>query len=131
MGLNTAGAATARRSITHRRGHPWPFIAQPTTSGSDHGPGVPRRQEVEFADGSRIWLHRVERQGVPDLYLRELGAPAAGTQVDLRNLVPELAKDLPTAQRRDMPGVVHFSLRGRFKSAQALIEAAVNTARPA
>jgi hypothetical protein len=98
---------------------------------TQYGVGVPRRQEVEFADGSRIWLLRVEGQGgVPDLFLRELGAPAAGTRVDLRSLVPQIGDDLPTASSRDVPGIVHYSLRGRFGSVEQLLEAAVHAGRP-
>jgi hypothetical protein len=133
MGPITHGDAVARQSFHRRRGHAWPFKAalpEPTTV-SDCGVGVPRRQEVEFADGTRIWLHRVEQQGVPDLFVRELGAPAAGTRVDLRTLAPELAKDLPTASTRDVPGVVHYSLRGQFRSVKDLVQAAVATGRPA
>lgn len=130
MGHTTTGAA-ARRPVHHRRPSAWPFKAllPDATTVSEHGVGVPRRQEVEFADGSRIWLSRVEHQGVPDLFVRELGAPASGLRIDLRQLVPELARDLPAASTRDVPGIVHYSLRGRFDSVQALLEAAVHGER--
>jgi hypothetical protein len=131
MGPSARGDAVAHRS-THRRTHPWPFKVQEPAAitTSEFGVGVPRRQEVEFRDGSRIWLQRVDHQDVPDLYLRDLGAPATGTRVDLRELVPELAKDLPVASTRDVPGLVHYSLRGRFGSVDELLQVAVATRRP-
>lgn len=130
---NASGAATPRRAIPHRRSSAWPFKVRPheTVTVTDQGVGVPRRQEVEFADGSRIWLQRVEHQGVPQLFLRELGTPAAGTQIDLRRLVPDLATDLPVASTRDVAGIVHYSLRGRFASVDQLLEVAIAVGRPA
>lgn len=128
-----AGAAAARTSHRRRAGSSWPFKViepQPAAGVTEFGVGVPRRQEVEFADGSRIWLLRVEQQGVPQLFLRDLGAPAAGTRVDLRRLVMELAEDLPVAATRDVPGIVHFALRGRFKSVNQLLEEVVALGRP-
>lgn len=124
---------TTRTTHRYRPPSTWPFKAKlgESVTISDFGVGVPRRQEVEFADGSRLWLLRVDKNQVPDLYLRDLGAPAEGTRVDLRLLVPELATDLPIASTRDVPGTVHFALRGRFKSADALIEAAIALGRPA
>ncbi len=88
-----------------------------------YGVGVPRRQEVEFHDGSRLWLHRVEQDGSPSLFKRALQAPD-GPRVDLRHLVPELANDLPIAETRDVPGIIHYSLRGNFKSAAGLLDQA-------
>jgi hypothetical protein len=127
MRTTVGGRAIAPKSSHRRRGHPWPFkenTMEPTTV-TDFGVGVPRRQEVEFADGTRVWLHRVEQQGVPQLFLRDLGAPGEGTRVDLRTLVPELARDLPVASTRDVPGIVHYSLRGHFGSVAELIDAVV------
>lgn len=127
---STANAIIGR---SHRRRPPssWPFKAAPEPgSVSEFGVGVPRRQEVEFADGSKIWLLRVEHQGVPELFLRELGAPAAGTRVDLRRLDPDLATDLPIAATRDVPGIVHYALRGRFKSVDQLLQEVVALGRP-
>ena len=88
--------------------------------------GVPPRQEVRFADGSNIWLHRVWRNGAPDLFLRRLGQPEpSAIEVDLRRLAPELAADLRIAATRDVPGTVHFALRHKYKSADALLVAAL------
>lgn len=129
MGHPTSAVA-ARRFIHHRRTAC--FTAPPDLcSVTDHGVGVPRRQEVEFSDGSRLWLLRVEKhQGVPELFLRELSLPAGGVVIDLRKLVPELERDLPVANSRDVPGIVHFSLRGRFHTAQNLVDAALVSGSP-
>jgi hypothetical protein len=122
---HSAFGAEARRPIHHRRPSSWPFKAPIAehVAVTEQGVGVPRRQEVVFADGTSIWLHRVEHQGIPQLFLRDVGGPSAGATVDLRRLVPELATDLPVASTRDVPGLVHFSLRGRFQSAQQLLDA--------
>lgn len=94
------------------------------------GVGVPGRAEVEFKDGKRIWLMRVERAGAPDLFLRELGAPAAGTVIDLRQLLPDVEKDLPQTSTRDVAGYVAISLRLKFATREAFLEAAVQSGRP-
>lgn len=126
----TPVGALVRRPPKHRGPSTWPFKVQQPTTVTGFGVSVPRRQEVEFADGSRLWLLRVEYQGVPELFLRDLGAPAEGTRVDLRQLAPDLEQDLQIASSRDVAGIVHYSLRLRFTSAQALIEAAVASGRP-
>lgn len=92
---------------------------------SDEGVGVPTRQEVMFRDGSAVDLHRVVRDGIPDLYRRELGTPAAGVQIDLRELAPTLGDDLPKTATRDVPGVVFYTLRHQFKCANDLVQAAL------
>ncbi len=112
---------THARAVPHQACAPLPM---PEHVGFDpaYGVGVPARQEVEFADGQRVWLYRVHVAGCPDLFMRAIGS-AAGPRVDLCRLVPELADDLPVASTRDVPGIVHYSLRGRFKSLQAFHEA--------
>jgi hypothetical protein len=135
MGQPFTAVTPASRITHHRRpASTWPFKVKPAGESvtiSEFGVGVPPRQEVEFADGTRLWLLRVDQHQVPDLYLRDLGAPAEGMRVDLRRLVPELTTDLPVASTRDVPGIVHFALRGRFKSAAELIEAAIALGSPA
>ncbi len=92
---------------------------------------MPPRQEVRFRDGTSVWLHRVVSAGAPDLFVRELGQPAPGVQVDLGKLAPDLLDDLPKAATRDLPGIVHYSLRHRFSGVDALLLAAVAQGRPA
>ena len=92
---------------------------QPIAVDPQFGVGVPARQEVIFKDGSALWLHRVG-DTVPDLFQRRVElANGEYARVDLRRLAPELAADLPVAESRDVPGLVHWSLRLLFGSAQA------------
>lgn len=106
----------------------WPLRAAPTHHDhqiSDHGVGVPARQEVEFKDGKRIWVRRVMTDGRPDLFLRELGAPAEGVRIDLRDHIADVATELPATSTRDVAGYVALSLRFKFATLDAFIEAAV------
>jgi hypothetical protein len=88
------------------------------------GVGVPPRQLVTFADGTDVWLNRVVTDGSPNLFRRHV-VPVQAERiedmepftVDLVDLVPDLRTDLPIASTRDVPGIVHYSLRLRFKSA--------------
>lgn len=115
---------TSRRSWLQTPQRP-PCAPPEHVAVTEQGVGVPRRQEVIFRDGSALVLMRVMQAGTPSLYLRELGAPAAGLVVDLRQLAPELAADLPTASTRDVPGIVHFGLRIAFPGAEQLLERAL------
>lgn len=126
MGHTAARGADAP-ILTHRLVQAWPFMVQAGSIAT----GVPRRQEVEFADGSKLWLLRVEREGVVDLFLRELSTPAAGVLVDLRRLVPTLTKDLHGCNTRDVPALVHRALRARFTSRDALLQEAIAQGAPA
>jgi hypothetical protein len=126
-------SAVARRPAQHHRRTPSRTFTAPAGEISNvtgYNPGVPPRQEVIFKDGTCMWLLAVHKNGQADRYLRELGLPAGGVLVDLRKLVPTLAADLAVANARDVPGLVHFSLRQRFTGMEALIEAAVASWRP-
>lgn len=125
MHPSTRGGAIAP-SFQHRVSD-WPF----TTQAGSLATGVPRRQEIEFPDGRRIWLGRVERAGVVDLFQRELGAPASGVLVDLRRIAPTLARDLEGAKTRDVPGLVHCALRRQFATLGEFVQHAVAAGRPA
>lgn len=93
------------------------------TVDAQFGVGVPARQEVIFADGTALWLHRVG-DALPDLFMRRIEMPNGEfARVDLRQLAPDLAVDLPIAATRDVPGLVHWSLRLQFGGAHALREA--------
>jgi hypothetical protein len=118
----TGGAAATNR-------YPWPFIS--SLAHTAQGVGVPRRQEVEFADGSRIWLMSVERDGHTEPLLRELGAPAMGAVVDLGALVPCMGAALLRAKTPDVPHLVHLGLRERFGSVLEFLQAAIAAGRPA
>jgi hypothetical protein len=120
------GHAINREAIasppTNRRQSAWPFMSSVPTALDI---GVPRRQEVEFADGTRVWLRRVEHDGMPDVFLRDLERKMhEPIRVDLRRLSPLLAASLPSAAPRDVPSTVHVALRSTFGSATELLAAA-------
>jgi hypothetical protein len=111
--------------------HPWPFRAAPThhdSQISEQGFGVPARQEVEFKDGKRIWLRRVTINGLPELFLRDLGEPLEGTRIDLRKILSDVEKELPTTSTRDVAGYVSISLRLKFATLDEFVAAVGNGA---
>lgn len=131
--------AGSRRPPAARGPSRWPFHttarallpADPPSAGvTEFGVGVPRRQEVQFKDGSAIWLHSVVRDGTPDLFLRELGEPAQGTIVDLRQLLTDASVELPGTSTRDVAGYVSIGLRLMFATRDEFVLAAVATGRP-
>lgn len=80
------------------------------------------RHEVTWPDGSRIGLHPV-RQASPDAqYLRAVHHDGHWVLFDLRQLTPKVARELPTAQLRDHPGLVMYGLRATFYSARAFLD---------
>lgn len=108
-----------------RAAKPWPFRAAPEHHDSqvtEQGVGVPARQEVEFKDGKRVWLCRVMVKGIPDLFLRDVGNPPHA-RVDLRRLLADIEKELPTTSTRDVAGYVAVSLRLKFATADAFLAA--------
>jgi hypothetical protein len=111
----------------------WPFRSAPhmhDSQVSDQGVGIPARQEVEFKDGTRIWLRRVIDGGAPHLFLRELGEPAEGARIDLRWFIDDVATELPKTSTRDVAGFVAFSLRGRFATRELFLHAVATQGRP-
>jgi hypothetical protein len=117
-----ADAANAARAARH----PWPFRAPPThhdSQVSEQGVGVPARHEIQFKDGSTVWLRRVILNGAPDLFLRDLGEPLEGKRIDLRKLIPDVEKELPTTSTRDVAGYVSISLRLKFATLDAFLAA--------
>lgn len=110
----------------------WLARPAPTLHNSqvtEFGVGVPARQEVEFKDGKRIWLRRVMASGMPDLFLRDLGEPAEGVRIDLRRFIVDVEKELPQTSTRDVAGFVAISLRLRYGTRDAFLEAAVELGR--
>lgn len=75
--------------------------------------------ELCFSDGSLLWL----RQMSTDPLRRCFAHQGEEHQVDLGELVPLLHEEVYHAAEPDRPGVIFFTLRHRFKSAQAFIEA--------
>lgn len=106
-----------------RTAKPWPFLSpQPPHS----------RQELEFADGARIWLRPVIENCQPSAWLRELGEPAEGARIDLRQLVAGIeALDRSSMTPREFAAHIATTLRARFASREAFMAAAVAIGRPA
>lgn len=112
----------------------WPYREAPSlrqTQISEYGVGVPARQEVEFKDGQRIWLRRVSRNDVPCLFLRDLGEPAEGARIDLRDFIADVEAELPQTSTRDVAGYVAISLRLQFPTRAQFLEAVSAKGRPA
>lgn len=127
-----AASAPLPASKGRRRPSQWPFkVTTPPDAISEFGVAVPRRQEVEFKDGERIWLSHVLKSGTADLFLRELGQPAQGTVIDLRHYIPDIERELPQTSTRDVAGFVNLSLRLRFATRAEFLEAVVKDGRPA
>lgn len=85
-----------------------------------------QRHEVMFRDGTACHLHPVARGGVPQTFLRALRHE--GLQwvvIDLRHHSAEIEADILRLQPRDTPGVVLFTLRALYPTAQAFLAAAV------
>ena len=87
-----------------------------------------RRYEIQFADGTAVWLHDVIHQGAPATFLRALVTPGDVASVivfDTRKLDDGLDEDLRACPRRDAPGIVFYTLRARFKTAAACVASIV------
>lgn len=78
--------------------------------------GSPQRQEITFADGTAIWLHRVvDAHDLDCTYQRRIELGDGDERVvDLRQLAPSLAYQLPAASTREAAGAVFHGLRKRF-----------------
>jgi hypothetical protein len=97
---------------------------------SAHGVGVPTRQEVQFKDGQRIWLRRVMLDGAPHMYLRDLGDPAEGARIDLRQHILDVETELPITSTRDVAGYVNLSLKLRYPTLDQFLVAVATKGRP-
>jgi hypothetical protein len=92
---------------------------------------LPTRHEVLWKDGSAVGLQPVQVLGAPHKYLRALpGADAMPIVVDLRELAPSLAEDIPRALPRDLVGLVFYTLRHRYSSAADFTAAARLKGKP-
>lgn len=89
---------------------------------------APARHEIMWRDGSTVGVHPVLRDGVPELYLRALpGQPAI--VIDLRRVAPGIEQDMAPAPQRDRPGIVFYTLRHRYRSAEHFRDVAMSTGR--
>lgn len=77
------------------------------------------RLELCFSDGSMLWLRQASR----DPLRRSFDHQGEVHEVDLGQLVPLLHEDVYQAADGDRPAVIFFTLRHRFTSAQAFVDA--------
>lgn len=75
--------------------------------------------ELCFKDGTCLWLRQVSE----DPLRRCVDFDGESLHVDLRKISPLLEEEVHQAAPRDQPGVIFFTLRQKFKSAEAFIEA--------
>ena len=80
-----------------------------------------QRQEIMLCDGTRVTLLPVFDRGEPCRFMRAVALPTETILIDLRNLVRQLGADLPPAPARDVPGIVFFTLRHHYASAELLL----------
>ena len=88
------------------------------------------RHEVMFKDGTTVYLQPVIISGMRCAFRRVLVLPKGITMMfDLRHLVPGIGDDLCIADERDIPGIVFFSLRGRYETSSHLVRDVANLGR--
>lgn len=83
------------------------------------------RHEVMFRDGSAIGLHLVQGAGgVPELLLRAVRVDFDWLVFDLRHVVnADIERDIKRLEARDRAGIVFYTLRLAFPTAQACLQA--------
>jgi len=73
--------------------------------------------QILFRNETSIGLHRVFRCGTPLTLLRALPFAGGFLVFDLSDVSRQLGQDLPGAPARDVSGLVFYSLRCQFPSA--------------
>lgn len=82
-----------------------------------------QRHEVMFKDGTAVGLHPVAAHGEVQMFLRAIHHQGLQWLVfDLRHLAPEIEQDVLRLHKRDTPGVVFYSLRQHYPTAQPCID---------
>lgn len=92
----------------------------PIASDAHHAV-APQRYEIMLRDGSSIGLHQVWMNSAPVLLLRALRHGDSLIVFDLASVSRELAADLPATPTRDVPGLVFYSLRSKYATADELV----------
>jgi hypothetical protein len=82
-----------------------------------------QRYEIMFKDGTSIGLHQVWVNGAPVRLLRALRQGDLFLVFDLGKLSPQLARELPPSPDRDVVGMIFFTLRQGFKTANDCVQA--------
>lgn len=88
-----------------------------------------QRFEIMFRDGTSIGLHQVWQNGTPAALLRATRFANSLVIFDLTHLHRELARELPSTATRDVPGLVFFSLRTRFRSLDEMMAMVLHAPR--
>lgn len=84
------------------------------------------RHEVQFRDGSTVGLHLVHHHGHPALFLRCFVHDDLHALVfDLRSSASALAAEMLLQHERDIPGLVMFTLRGKYATKAEFAAAAM------
>lgn len=76
--------------------------------------------QILFRDNTSVGLHRVFRCGAPLTLMRALPYAGGFLVFDLGDVNRSLTEDLPGAPARDVSGIVFYTLRCQFASADAL-----------
>jgi hypothetical protein len=77
---------------------------------------------VQLRDESVVHLLPVFEHGAPSRYHRAVRTGAVTRVVDVRRLARQLGVDLGIAAARDVPGLVHFTLRLTYPTAALLLD---------
>jgi hypothetical protein len=80
-----------------------------------------QRYEVMWRDGSAVHLHPVLHQGVPATFVRAMLVAGHWLLTDVRHHGADIEADILRLQPRDTPGVVFYTLRGAYRTAQAFV----------
>ena len=80
-----------------------------------------QRIEIMLTDGTAVTLHPVFQHSEPCRYHRAVKLPTRTVVVDVRHLVRQLGEDLAAAAARDVPGILFFTLRHHFTTAELLL----------
>lgn len=91
-----------------------------------------QRYEILWRDGSTVGLHAVHDNGVEHAFLRAIEhRPSHWIVVDLRDLAPDVERDIKSLPRRDAIGVVFHTLRLGYSSAASFLARAIEKNRSA
>ncbi len=87
-----------------------------------------QRFEILFRDGTDVGLHMVWKNGTPVPHLRALPYGESLVVFDLNTISQQLVRELAYTPARDVPGLVFYTLRQLFTTADLLALHAVKHA---
>jgi hypothetical protein len=91
---------------------------------------ISQQHELHWPDGSMQVIHPVWAHDMPEPFLRALPIGSGSFVIfDVTKLAPELDADMRSAPPRDQVGLVFFSMRRHFASADAFRAAACREGR--